>query len=44
MECLRLHSQQADMCKELAKQYLQCRMDRCVSHAHAHVREVSWQR
>ena len=34
MECLKLHSQKADRCMELAKQYLQCRMDRCVSHAH----------
>ena len=35
MECLKLHSQQADSCKELAKQYLQCRMDRCAAPAHS---------
>lgn len=32
MKCLRLHDNEAKSCTEVAKLYLECRMERCVEH------------
>ena len=38
MECLKQHAMQTQDCRELAKAYLQCRMDTCAAHPHVHAR------